>query len=173
MSIMDKESNHTDVCMVRGHDLQNPELVALKEDIKRTDKKIKLWERELEDRKTRLSDQHSKVAKLEQDFEQVNAGEPVYCLQIHASGTCTLALGNFRQHSCHCQFAWHNHVQGKNSSPDTSPELQVGTWCSMHGGSINSCFYWPLHGPCRRCALSQSSLLAFAHLSCINMPSCW
>ena len=48
----------------------------MKEDIKRTGKKLKLWERELEDRKTKLADQHSKVAKLEQDLEQVNAGEP-------------------------------------------------------------------------------------------------
>ena len=62
------------------HELQNPEVVALKEDIKRTGKKLKLWERELEDRKTKLADQHSKVAKLEQDLEQVNAGEP--CLAL-------------------------------------------------------------------------------------------
>ena len=48
----------------------------MKEDIKRTGKKLKLWERELEDRKNKLADQHSKVAKLEQDLEQVNAGEP-------------------------------------------------------------------------------------------------
>ena len=51
-------------------------MVALKEDIKRTSKKLKLWERELEDRKTKLSDQHNKVAKLQQDLDQVSAGEP-------------------------------------------------------------------------------------------------
>ncbi|KAL3149139.1 hypothetical protein ABBQ32_001975 [Trebouxia sp. C0010 RCD-2024] len=56
-------------------DQKNPEVVALKEDIKRTSKKLKLWERELEDRKTKLADQHSKVAKLEQDHEQVNAAQ--------------------------------------------------------------------------------------------------
>ena len=58
--------------------LQNPEVVALKEDIKRTSKKMRLWERELEERKTKLADQYSKVAKLEQDLKQVNAGE--HCL---------------------------------------------------------------------------------------------
>lgn len=78
------ELNHTDVCDVRGHKLQNPEVVALKEEIKRTGKKLKLWERELEDRKTKLADQHTKVAKLEQDLEQVNAGEHLFVLQLHA-----------------------------------------------------------------------------------------
>lgn len=71
------------LCVVYGHGLQNPEVVALKEDIKRTGKKLKLWERELEDRKTKLADQHSKVAKLEQDLEQVNAGEG------HLAWSCT------------------------------------------------------------------------------------
>lgn len=51
-------------------------MVALKEDTKRTGKKLKLWERELEDRKTKLADQHNKVAKLQQDLDQVTAGEP-------------------------------------------------------------------------------------------------
>lgn len=69
---------------VCGHVLQNPEVVASKEEIKRTGKKLKLWERELEDRKTKLKDQHNKVAKLEQDLEQVNAGEPSHCLHLHA-----------------------------------------------------------------------------------------
>ena len=78
------EADHADVCDMCGHELQNPEVVALKEDIKRTGKKLKLWERELEDRKTKLADQHSKVAKLEQDLEQVNAGERLVLLQLHA-----------------------------------------------------------------------------------------
>lgn len=78
-------------------DMQNPEVVALKEDIKRTGKKLKLWERELEDRKTKLADQHSKVAKLEQDLEQVNAGEHLVLLLLHVRQTYNLAY----TYSCH------------------------------------------------------------------------
>ena len=59
-------------------------MVALKEDIKRTSKKLKLWERELEDRKTKLAEQHSKVAKLEEDLKQVTAGE--------SQPTCTICV---------------------------------------------------------------------------------
>ncbi|DBA77355.1 TPA: hypothetical protein ACH3X2_000872 [Trebouxia sp. C0005] len=50
---------------------KNPEVVALKEDIKRTNKKLKVWERELEERKKGLADQHSKVAKLKADLDNI------------------------------------------------------------------------------------------------------
>lgn len=119
------------MCVVHGHKLQNPEVVALKEDIKRTGKKLKLWERELEDRKTKLADQHSKVAKLEQDLEQVNAGKPLCCLDLHARGTCSLALAIL----CSIPLVWHQHVQGREPSLATSPKLQMGSWCGMHGSA--------------------------------------
>lgn len=54
--------------------MQNPEVVALKEDIKRTSKKLKLWERELEHRNESLATQHSKVAKLKADLDKVTDG---------------------------------------------------------------------------------------------------
>ena len=138
-----EESDHTDVCMVCGHELQNPEVVALKEDIKRTGKKLKLWERELEDRKTKLEDQHNKVAKLEQDLEQVNAGEPSYCLHLHAREKCSLAsaVSAILTHTICLAPACSG--QGREFSPDMSPELQIGTECSMHGSAFNSCFCWP------------------------------
>ncbi|DBA97424.1 TPA: hypothetical protein ACH3X1_015143 [Trebouxia sp. C0004] len=50
---------------------KNPEVVALKEDIRRTNKKLKVWERELEERKNSLADQHSKVAKLKADLDNI------------------------------------------------------------------------------------------------------
>ena len=57
--------------------LQNPEVVSLKEDIKRTGKKLKLWQQELEVRNKNLASQHSKVAKLKADLEKVSAGMTV------------------------------------------------------------------------------------------------
>jgi len=51
-------------------------VVALKEDIRRTNKKLKVWERELEERKKSLGDQHSKVAKLKADLEKITDGMP-------------------------------------------------------------------------------------------------
>jgi hypothetical protein len=65
---------------VNEHELvwcvQNPEVVALKEDIRRTNKKLKVWERELEERKKSLGDQHSKVAKLKADLDKITDGMP-------------------------------------------------------------------------------------------------
>ena len=49
-------------------------MVSLKEDIKRTGKKLKLWQQELEVRNKNLASQHSKVAKLKADLEKVSAG---------------------------------------------------------------------------------------------------
>ena len=54
--------------------MQNPEVVALKEDIKRTSKKLKLWERELGERKKGLANQHDKVVKLQEDLDRVTDG---------------------------------------------------------------------------------------------------
>lgn len=51
-------------------------MVALKEDIRRTNKKLKVWERELEERKKSLGDQHSKVAKLKADLDKITDGIP-------------------------------------------------------------------------------------------------
>ena len=68
--------------------VQNPEVVALKEDIKRTSKKLKLWERELEDRRTKLANQHSKVAKLQADLDQVTDGVPPGNSHFAVGETC-------------------------------------------------------------------------------------
>lgn len=68
--------------------MQNPEVVALKEDIKRTNKKLKLWERELEDRKTKLANQHSKVTKLQADLDQVTDGTPHGSSHFAVGETC-------------------------------------------------------------------------------------
>ena len=54
--------------------MQNPEALSLREDIRRTHNKLKLWEKELEERNKNLTDQHSKVAKLEADLEKVTDG---------------------------------------------------------------------------------------------------
>ena len=48
----------------------------MKEDIRRTNKKLKVWERELEERKKSLGDQHSKVAKLKADLDKITDGMP-------------------------------------------------------------------------------------------------
>lgn len=54
--------------------VQNPEVVALKEDIRRTKGRLNLWERELEERNKSLAAQHSKVAKLQADLDKVVDG---------------------------------------------------------------------------------------------------
>jgi len=61
-------------------------VVALHEDIKRTNKKLKVWERELEERKNSLADQHSKVAKLKADLDKITDG----MLHSHPSSSPSL-----------------------------------------------------------------------------------
>lgn len=68
--------------------VQNPEVVALKEDIRRTNKKLKVWERELEERKKSLGDQHSKVAKLKADLDKTTDGTPHLHPSSSPSFTC-------------------------------------------------------------------------------------
>jgi len=59
-------------------------VVALHEDIKRTNKKLKVCE--LEERKNSLADQHSKVAKLKADLDKITDG----MLHSHPSSSPSL-----------------------------------------------------------------------------------
>ncbi len=68
-------------------------MVALKEDIRRTNKKLKVWERELEERKKSLTDQHSKVAKLKADLDKITDGMPHPHPSSSPSFTCFAPSG--------------------------------------------------------------------------------
>ena len=55
--------------------MQNPDMVALKEDMRRTRTKLKLAQQNKKQAEHESEDQHNRVAKLQQDLDRVNAGK--------------------------------------------------------------------------------------------------
>ena len=78
--------------------LQNPEVVSLKEDIKRTGRKLKLWEQELEQRNKTQAHQHSKVAKLKEDLEKVSAGKTAAVVHVILEQQCSTCYDPHSKH---------------------------------------------------------------------------
>lgn len=54
--------------------MQNPDTVALKEDMRRTRTKLNLAKQNKKQAEHELDDQHSRMAKLQQDLDRVSAG---------------------------------------------------------------------------------------------------
>ena len=57
--------------------MQNPDAVALKEDMRRSRTRLKLAQQNKKQAEQEQEQQHSRVAKLEQDLERVSAGKKV------------------------------------------------------------------------------------------------
>lgn len=57
--------------------MQNPDAVALKEDMRRSRTRLKLAQQNKKQAEQEQEQQHSRVAKLEQDLERVSAGNRV------------------------------------------------------------------------------------------------
>lgn len=93
-------------------------MVALKEDMRRTRIKLKLAQQNKKQAEHELEDQHSRVAKLQQDLDRVNAGSLFQAIILTCLAETSFASVLCLSVLCVCSFIYY--PPGRHARPYTT-----------------------------------------------------